>query len=502
MAMIKIVSPSGWDFDAPTASIIKYGSRGLIGNDRSEFIKRAGEQTANAFLPYLDLIKFAADEEPVHLISHGATEKWGANRNGDGFLAQTCRDHCDTFEKFARFYRNHANKDPSNSYGVVKKAVFHETMQRVELLVGLNKTAAAAARNGGFIADRELEKLARGKDLAVSMACRVPHDTCSYCKHNARTRAEYCTADTCKAGGCRDNLTRVVKLGNDVHHLHVDNHNPAWFDISDVLRPADPTAYGHRADWLSKAAADSGFLGDDGAKLAEDMGMFAPMGVILYQDAGLLNFERPGLGEQIKLAYGLDSLEKQASFSLPDATCRAFSRDVQGELNLPDTSDRTKLASALAALADQKIVIPLRDFAVLTKRAELASDAAACLRGVYGRMIADGSLQTRLIKNAYAFPETLAPVEYRRAAERLWLTHSLEKDAVDRRCMQSALRQYPTPAVKTGFALVKVASANDGSEALARDYACYKIAALHRIAQVDPCFLLTARYAATQNQVN
>jgi hypothetical protein len=52
MAMVKIISPSGWDFDAPIASTIKIASRGLTGADRSDFVKRAGD-ASNIFLPYL-----------------------------------------------------------------------------------------------------------------------------------------------------------------------------------------------------------------------------------------------------------------------------------------------------------------------------------------------------------------------------------------------------------------------------------------------------------------
>jgi hypothetical protein len=44
------------------------------------------------------------------------------------------------------------------------------------------------------------------------------------------------------------------------------------------------------------------------------------------------------------------------------------------------------VAAALGALADRKVVLPLRDFARMTKRAEHA-DAAARLPRVYGRMI-------------------------------------------------------------------------------------------------------------------
>ena len=162
----------------------------MIGHDRYDLLKRASHQ----FLPLLDSVKFAADEVPVHLIALGASEAYGPNRNGDGFKEATCRDHHDTFVKFAKFFRNHKNKaergDPF--YGVVKASAYNEDMRRVELLCALNSEKSAAERNGGFVADVELEKIARGEDMPVSMACRVPHDVCSFCKHAAKNRDEYC----------------------------------------------------------------------------------------------------------------------------------------------------------------------------------------------------------------------------------------------------------------------------------------------------------------------
>ncbi len=76
MAIIKLVSPSGWDFEQRIIEPIKVSSRGLIGNDRQEFLKRA----SHSFLPALDSVKFAKDEVPVHLIALGASEAYGPNR--------------------------------------------------------------------------------------------------------------------------------------------------------------------------------------------------------------------------------------------------------------------------------------------------------------------------------------------------------------------------------------------------------------------------------------
>jgi hypothetical protein len=499
MAMVKIVSPAGWDFPGPVATPVKIARDGLRGNDRREFIKRASG-AESIFLPYLDDAKVAADEEPVHLIALGAKEAYGPNRNGDAFSEAVCRRYHDTFTKFARFYRNHKNKDPAHSYGVIKCSAYNPVMRRIELLVALNRTKSAADRNGGLVADREIQKLASGKDLAVSMACRVPFDECDYCGHRARTRDEYCKEATCKVGGCADNLTRLVKLGGDMYMVHVNNTHPTWFDMSDVCRPADRICYGASADWLTKAAGDHGFLGTDGARLAEQM--VVPLAVVLYQDQLLPGEWQPLVAEQVKLAYGLDAMEKNAAFILPAECRRAFAADVQPALDLAAFGADTpiKTAAALGALADQKVILPLRDFARFTKRAALTDDAARLLVGVYGRMIADGSLERRVTHNAYAVHEKQASERLATKAARYRTTHALDMGAVRERCLRSDVRSLAVPDPIGGYE--KCASETSPlAEELARDYAVYKLGALRRIARFDDDFPLTARLSACQNQV-
>lgn len=879
MAMIKIVSPSGWDFDGPIMTPIKISSRGLIGNDRSDFIKRA----SHTFLPFLDEIKFAADEEPVHAIALGASEAWGVNRNGDGFKEATCKRYHNTFEKFARAFRNHKNKNPAESYGVIKKSAYHDTMRRVELLLGYNKTKEAAERNGGFVADKEIEKLARGEDLAVSMACltdpdypiltkdrgyvrivdiqvgdlvhthagrwrkvkqlnrrsytgevltfsvnglpfplevtadhpmwaktfglvetraiqhqarryfkdpetfasqaatwtlasdigigdrffyrpinryegygriadvdlatvmgyylaegsfgfngdrasmvmftcnmsdslprrlplivermfpditinirphpnspvglvvelfstefaeflrryigrgcrnkfippeifnaeehiklaflgawldgdgftdkkgvhwstassnlvlqgrdllasigvpasiymidhakcatsgyagsgkeytlnighleswrlaeysqkiahyiapvnkrtkpatmrlcedgtyalriknierrfvtdtitynfeveedesysaaglishncRIDHDVCSWCGNKARTRDDYCTPSMCKAGGCKENLTKLIKIGGDVHQLGVDNPHPTWFDLSMVFRPADRIAYGGKADYFTKAASDNGFFGVGGAKMAEDLGVMAPLAVNLQQESLPGEFSS-ALSEQIKLAHGLDMLDKrQHALALPADFRRAFSSQIQSPFPLDRLGDAgtVKAAAVLGALADVKIILPLRDFARWTKRANLNESAASQLIGVYGRMIEDGSLERRLAQSPHVPAAKLASAADRRWASGLRYDYSLDKDIVRDRCLLSSVRGQETPSVKSALETTKQAADNKESEELARDYATYKVACLQRIAETDGNFLLTCNMGVVQNLV-
>src|SRR4051812_29483808 len=121
MTMVKIIAPGSQDLGDRTAQLIKISSSGLRGSDLNALIKRAGHEFASA----IKNMPFDKDEVPVHLIALGATEAVGPNRNGDGFKIASCRKYHDTFVKHSRFYRNHKNKDPKKSYGIVKMSMFN-----------------------------------------------------------------------------------------------------------------------------------------------------------------------------------------------------------------------------------------------------------------------------------------------------------------------------------------------------------------------------------------
>lgn len=510
MSMVKVVSPSGWDWDRPVALPINLSSRGLRGNDRVEFLKYA----SHVFLPYIDRIKVAKDEVPVHLIALGASEAYGPNRNGDAFKEAACKAYHETFVKFAKWYRNHKNKSHQGDpyYGYIKQSAYNDAMRRVELLAVLNAEKSAADRNGGFVADQELEKLAKDEDIPVSMACRVPYDECAHCFNKARTRDEYCKAASCPAGGCFDNLTRLVKVAGDTRMVYVNNDHPTWFDMSKVFRPADRIAYGTKAAYLTKAAADTlekaaaaggVFLGG-GAKAAEDLGVTAPLAVLMAGDCGLPGQPHAAVREQIKLAQGLALQEERiGAFALTPEAKRAFDAEVQGPLDLSAAGEpgTPKCAEYLAALADETVLLPLRDFARLTKQAAHAAGAARALTGVYGRMVADGSVERAVAANPFAVYGKTPGAAARTFAVMHKTAFSLEKAAVDRRCKLSALRGRPVPAANNEIWTEKQAADAPEAEGLARSYALYKLAALHRIAARGGDLLLTSLLSTTQNQV-
>lgn len=493
MSMIKFVSPLGWDFQEKIATPVKVSSRGLIGTDRSEFLKTA----SHAFLPQLDNVKFAKDEVPVHLIALGSSEAYGPNRNGDGFKEATCRKYHDTFVKFAKFFRNHKNKAEKGDpfYGIVKASAYNEDMRRVELLCALNAEKSAADRNGGFVADAEIEKLARGEDIPVSMACRIPHDICSFCKHASRTRDEYCTSEKCAAGGCRSNLTRLVKVGNDLHHLHVDNPNPTWFDISRVFRPADRIAYGSKADYLTKFASDDDWFDlQHCIKAAEHSS--APLDVILYQ-SGQHGVWSEKYVSQIKLGYALASVEKEIDNDYADRNnFRGLGNNFPVEKLASFGSNECN--TQLAALADRAVILSLHDYARLSNNEQHVKAAADLMPYIYNSMIHDESLPIRIESGACDFIDKTANESSKSLAASVYAEHSLCKEAARDRSFLSCIREQGVPGL---ISFEKSASATEDAKKLAKSYAMYKLAALWRTAGTDKDFPLTVRISLRQNRV-
>jgi hypothetical protein len=495
MSMIKVVDPRGWNWDRPIVQRVKVSSRGLRGADRSDFLKTASHEFADV----IDRTKVAKDEEPVHLIALGASEAYGPNRNGDGFKEATCKKYHGTFKKYARWYRNHNNKDKAKSYGYIKASAYNDPMRRVELLAMLNKTKEAADRNGGLVADQEMEKISQGDDIPVSMACRVPHDVCSGCGNRARTREEYCTGSTCKYGGCKDNLTKVARDG---HILHVDNPTPTWFDMSKVYRPADRIAYGGGCSgYWDKAASAEDFM--PGAELAGALGVTAPLNVILSQDQP--HHWSMAVEGQVKLAYGLAELE-QKGHGQNRETMRAFTAAVQPELThdmisilgVPGTE---KSAEALGALAEKKIVLPLRDFARWMGKSAMAEQAEVLLPRIFGHLVEQGRLEGQLMNNRFAISEKTASLVQRTLAGNLRENFGLSTDAIGLRAMRSSSRMIQAPNPKSTFWNEKTAADSPEAAALAEEYALYKLAALHKIAATDQEFHLTGRLALAQNCV-
>jgi hypothetical protein len=487
MSMIKVIQPHSQDFSEPVAALIKISSRGIIGADKQDLVKRAGAEFAHK----LENIKFAKDEIPVHMIAIGATEDYGPNRNGDGFSRECCQNYHNTFEKYARFYRDHANKNPAKSFGIVKASAYHEPMRRIELVVALNGSKEAADRNGGLIADKEMEKLANDKDIAVSMACKIPFDKCSSCGNTAKTRAEYCDAvengGHCKAGGLRRNIGRVL---DDGHVLHADNPNPSFFDISHVFRPADRIAYvfGKVAE-LQKAASAHCI---SGVELAEQMGITAPIAF----DAGGTPSRR--VQTQLEALTQLAQAEKLAGDGAAWAqTALASNPVVQPAIDV-NCCPSVKMSEVLRGLTDAGVILPLRDFLALTVKsanAKLVSAVAYALPNMFSKVANDPDVVGLLENNVY-YPANAASPSVRVWAEKVAHTHSVLPSNVEKRAYLAALRN----AQPSEFSTDKQAS-GEAETALAQHYALYKIAAYATICEKYGNHWLTTNHCVLQNYV-
>jgi hypothetical protein len=209
---IKTILPSSFGYSDPIASLVDVHSKGV---DSTWLSKRA----AAGMFRDVD-IRPEKDHSYIHLIAMGDAEFYGLNRNGDGFLKQgrmltipnphdgkttQVKIHCGnvdthhTFEKVAKVYRNHVNKDPKKAEGDVYKSAHNDDMNRVELLVRV--------KNAGW--EDELQKLASGEDIPFSMSCKVPYDVCTECGHKAAKRADYCDH-------LKHHMGEITKSGNQI----------------------------------------------------------------------------------------------------------------------------------------------------------------------------------------------------------------------------------------------------------------------------------------------
>jgi len=480
MSMIKVIQPQSQDFSEPVASLIKISSRGLIGDDRAALVKRAGAD----FAKKLESVKFAADEIPVHMIAIGATEDYGPNRNGDGFTRSCCKNYHQTFEKFARFYRDHANKNPAKSFGVVKAAAYNEPMHRIELVVALNGSKEAAERNGGLIADREMDKLASDKDIAVSMACKIPFDICSSCGNKAKTRAEYCEdvsdGGHCKAGGLKKNIGRVL---DDGHVLHADNPNPTFFDISHVFRPADRIAY---VSGKLQKAASAGSV--SGAELAEQLGVTAPLGLGAEKISS-------SVSGQLEALAALQSVESDTTnWTQVSLASDPAVQPLISTFGYPSV----KLAEVLTGLAEAGVILPLRDFLELTVKSaneNLVNAVSNAAQDVFSKLAQEADIVSVLTDNPYQLGMPVSSA-VRVWAEKIASTHSVLPQNVERRAYLAALRGVNT----VEFKAEKRATTQAETE-LAKHYGLYKVAAFAKICEKVQNNLLTANYCVLQNYV-
>lgn len=160
----------------------------------------------------------------MHVVALGESERFGFNRNYDGFPKQACVDYHDTFVKQGHFFREHRNRDPEKKIGIIKASRYRPDMGRVELIVHGHKKEASDV----------YEKLKQGKDINGSMSCKIGYDR------------DNCTGKLCRSPADYESHMKHSP-GQFIHEFQkyafVHNDHPKFFDFSYVARPADRIAF-------------------------------------------------------------------------------------------------------------------------------------------------------------------------------------------------------------------------------------------------------------------
>lgn len=466
--MNKIILPQSFNLGVPVARLVDVHSRGV---DKAWMQKRAAVLTKE-----LASVRPEKGHTFIHAISMGAQEAFGINRNGDGFNEKSARfehpepergnpgytildggltQYHSTFLKYAKVYKDHCNKDPKLSSGEIVAEAYNPEMRRGELIIKVANDKWAP----------ELDKLARGEDLAFSMSCRVPYDICTLCGHKAANRSEYCDH-------LKNSMGQVKASG---HQVGAINDRPMFFDFSGVFRPAD------RIAWGLKKVASTGEMPEEfipSAQLAELWGVSAPRSVL---------FDSSPRAVQEKLAAmdRLASMEKQI-----EATGRAFSPQIDSGVpveSVPqeciDQMRQVDLNDLMGALSDAKICLPVGDFLRLilgpkydTISGELPN-VEALLPGIFSRMLEDGcEVEDVTGAKSYDPGMSLVPKSVRDIIDGLKPAMSMDEGPVRRRVTIAVIRT-PNGA---GPEIVKGASDRSGiskaARYLAKQYAMYQLA--------------------------
>jgi hypothetical protein len=466
--MYKIVDTGSWSgMDMEPAHVVKVARNGLGITDRYNLLQKRA--AAHIFADMIDRGELRDGDIPIHLTALGSYEKYGLNRNGDGFKEAWCRRYHDSFVKNAHYYRNHRNSDPKKSYGIVKLSHYNDRMGRVELLVIANGSKEAAARNGGLVLpDDDIHELMSGKPVEVSMSCKIAHDVCLNCGHKAASRHDYCTEDTCinpdtgyRGFGCRSGLT---KAADDGYVQGVDNPHPHWFDISKVITHADRIAYGGLAHYLKSAGVDP--IGS--AELAEQL---LPLELISPFESV------PFALDQQRTLSKLAAIEHRLRTATPStadlAFIRGFKRAQCERLAEFGPFAGPHFPQALRSLSNHDTLLSPTDFVRWIDGGEIKTAAAVhhvqqAAPHCFSALLFDAQLEQHLANNPYVPSETSLQ-RFDKAATKY--ANAMNLDNVRSAAIQSPLLEGAPAAWTTGTRDVPANAAQ-----LTRQYALYKLA--------------------------
>jgi recombinational DNA repair protein RecR len=402
-------------------------------------------------------------------------EFFGSNRNGDGFNEKRAEfefphpipgapkrqmldgglvEYHNTFAKHGHVFKHHKNTDPQLSIGEIFAEAYNPDAHRGELIIKV-------ANDHADWRD-DLAKLAGGKDIPFSMACKVANDICSICSKKSRTRAEYCPH-------LRDDITELTKEGHTVFAI---NDKTDYFDISKVARPADRIAWS-----MYKAAEFAERMG--GAELAEKMGVIFPKFAFF---AGAPASKRAKMAAAQKLAdieKRVGALARGEDNKHLKAIAKAIPEDMSDKD--VDTLRSCQLCDALQALNDAQICLSVHDFMRLMLKGEhkaaipdLLPAVKGRLPGIFSRLLDSGEADGVADDEAYELPRTASvPHHVRELVSRLASGHSTGHSPVLRR-MQITIIQGKKPVLRDSEE--KSAGVIVQAEGIAREYAKYQLA--------------------------
>ena len=161
----------------------------------------------------------------IHIVALGDWERYGLNKNGDGFPEQPCRDYHGTFVTNGALFQLHKNKDFAKRLGEVVASAYNPKAYRIEVFVHADREKAAPY----------LHEIETKGTYPFSMAAYVPWDECTVCKHHRWFNE---TGTVCEH--VEHLLSHVLPDGTAVGTL---NWLPTFHDISFVPRGADRIAY-------------------------------------------------------------------------------------------------------------------------------------------------------------------------------------------------------------------------------------------------------------------
>jgi len=446
--MIKIVTPSAFDFDQPIMSLVDVHKNGV---DQSWLRKSAAVLTKE-----MSELRPEPGITFVQLLALGDQEAYGLNRNGDGFPKSANEKNHHTFVKHAKWFHNHKNKPHLGhpDYGFVKMSAYNPEMKRVELVVGIDEKKDPDS----------IQKLASGKDIPVSMACKVPYDECTICGNQAKKPDEYCTHIK----------EAVTQFTNDGKQIGMINWDPDFFDISKVHRNADRIAF-----TLRKVAGVPNVV--LGAELAQQWGITEPTELI--KDAKVRG--------RINLLKKLAEMEKEIDGEIKaDQNMKNIADSIQ---DVPEigTVPQKELSGVLKKCADARVSLPIDGFfkMVMGQRySEVEKDipsAKTAMLSVFSDAVTDPMSFLSGVGNYEPVDKGVTNV-LKRAVEKVARTGSLDAGPVGGRVQLSILRK--TSCVKLA------APVTPAGTCLAEEYARYKFAFIERVQ--DP---FVARMAILQN---